>query len=238
MSGHSKWATTRRQKAVTDAKRAGVFTKISHLITIAAREKGADPKSNFTLRLAIEKAREVSMPKENIERAIKRGTGELEGSVIEEIVYEGYGPGGVAILIDSLTDNRNRSVAEIKHVLTKYGGSFGAANSVAWMFDEKGVLGIKPKHYQETWELAIIEAGAEDILHDTDGVSIITKPEDLSHVKEVLDSMGVTCEFAELDYRPKNTVSLADERQKTALQKLLDDLEDLADVREYYTNLA
>ena len=237
MSGHSKWATTRRAKAVTDAKRAGVFTKISHLITIAARDKGGDLKANFSLRLAVDKAKEVSMPKENIECAIKRGTGELAGVTIEEIMYEGYGPGGVAILIDSLTDNRNRSVQEIKHSLSKHGGNLGAANSVSWMFERKGVIGVAPEHFSDELELELIEAGAQDIIQDSEGVSIITAPNDLEQIKGVLDTRHIPTAFTEIDYRPTTTVSL-DDAGKEKLERLLEVLEDCADVRSYYTNLA
>jgi len=238
MSGHSKWATTKRAKAVTDAKRAGVFTKIAHLISIAARDGGGDPKANFILRMAIEKGKEVSMPKDNIERAIKRGTGELAGETLEEIIYEGYGPGGVAILIDSLTDNRNRSVSEIKHILTKHGGSFGAAGSVAWMFEKKGVIGISPEHVSDDLELDLIEAGAEDVIRTDEGVTIITTPNEIEAVKAILDSKKISTAFAEVEYRAKTMTTVSDDATKQKLEKILDDLEEHADVRGYYTNLA
>lgn len=237
MSGHSKWATTKRAKAVVDAKRAVVFTRLAHGITLAAREKGGNPDTNFSLRLAIEKAREASMPKENIERAVKRGTGELSGESLEEITYEGFGPGGVALLVETLTNNRNRTVSEIKHILAKHGGSLGAANSVAWMFEKKGVIGIPANALSEETELSLIEAGAQDIQKEGDEVTIITEIENFQNVKSAVEKQGGRAAFAEFDYIPKNTVSLSGEDSEK-LTALLEELEGHSDVLHHYSNRA
>ncbi len=237
MSGHSKWATTKRAKAVVDAKRAVVFTRLAHGITLAAREKGGNPDINFSLRLAIEKAREASMPKENIERAIKRGTGELSGETLEEITYEGFGPGGVALLVETLTNNRNRTVSEIKHILTKHGGSLGAANSVAWMFEKKGVIGVPTSTLSEEAELSLIEAGAQDIQKEGSEATIITEVEDFQNVKSAAEKLGTKTEFAEFDYLPKNTVALSEEGTEK-LEKLLEEIEEHTDVLHHYSNRA
>ncbi len=234
MSGHSKWATTKRQKAVTDAKRAASFTRVANMITIAAREKGGDVATNFSLRLAIEKAKAVNMPKDNIDRAIKRGTGELEGARLEEITYEGFGPGGVALIIFTLTDNRNRTVADLKHILSKHGGNLGSAGSVLWMFEKIGTIGIAGALGDEQ-ELALIEAGADDIRIDGDEVTIFTQPENLQNVKEVVEQFNKTIAFAEFSYRAKNEVSLAQSDQD-ALERLLSALDEMNDVTDYATN--
>lgn len=236
MSGHSKWATTKRAKAVVDAKRAGAFTKIANLITIAAREKGGDIETNFSLRLAVEKARQINMPKDNIERAIKRGTGGLEGESLEEIVYEGYGPGGVALIIEVLTNNRNRSASEIKHILSKYGGNLGAQNSVQWMFDRKGIIGVPSTLLNDDQELALIEAGAEDISRDAETATITMLPEDLQRVKNALETLTILPSFAEFDYIPKTKTTL-DESGASSFERLCDELENHQDVTDYYCNL-
>lgn len=237
MSGHSKWATTKRAKAVVDAKRAASFTKVAHIITIAAREKGGDPDANFSLRLAIDKARAVNMPKDNIERAIKRGTGELAGETLEEITYEGFGPGGVALMIQTLTDSRNRSVSEIKHALSKHGGNLGAANSVQWMFERRGVIGVDPSACTDERELGLIEAGAQDIIKDEEGVTIYTTPEQFQPVKEYLEHENVTPAFAEIDRVAKEKVSPAPEDQEK-VERLIEVLEEMPDVVNVSTNLA
>ncbi len=238
MSGHSKWATTRRAKAVVDAKRAANFTKVAHIITLAAREKGGDPDSNFSLRLAIEKARAVNMPKDNIDRAIKRGTGELAGATLEEITYEGFGPGGVAFIIQTLTDNRNRSVSEIKHILSKNGGNLGSANSVMWMFERRGTLGISQESCTDEAELALIEGGADDIIKDEDGVTIMTAPEHLQKIKELLDSRGIGVAFAEIELAPKEKVSVDDLEVREKVEHLIEALDSNDDVTSVSTNLA
>ena len=237
MSGHSKWATTKRQKAVVDAKRASVFTRLAHAITIAAREKGGNMEMNFSLRLAVEKAKGANMPKENIERAIKRGTGELVGEQIEEVLYEGYGPEGVALMIETLTNNRNRTVSEIKHILSKHGGTLGTAGSVAWMFDKKGVVGVPTKALSDERELALIEAGAEDIQKAGAEATIITSLENLQSIKSAVESFGVIPEFAEYDYIPKTNVTPSESTQEN-LEKLFGELDEHPDIVNYYSNKA
>lgn len=236
MSGHSKWATTKRAKAVTDAKRAGVFTKVAHLITIAAREKGGDIDSNFSLRLAIERARAVNMPKDNIERAISRGLGKIAGETFEEIQYEGYGPGGSAVIIDVLTNNRNRSSAEIKHLLAKYGGSLGAQNSVRWMFDRVGMIGLPSGSLTDDTELSLIEAGAQDIVRGPDGITVTTAPDLLAAIKNAVESLGLVPVFTEIDYAAKNPVALPAEH-RSSFDKLMDELDDHQDVTATYSNV-
>lgn len=235
MSGHSKWATTKRAKAVVDAKRAGAFTKIANLITIAAREKGGDVETNFSLRLAVEKAKAINMPKDNIERAIKRGLGTLEGEILEEIRYEGYGPGGCAFIIDVLTNSRNRSSSEIKHLFSKYGGSLGAQNSVSWMFEKKGLIGIPDTSLSEELELSLIEAGARDIQGSEEGSTITAEPENFSRLKAAVESLGITPAFAEIDTIPKTPIQL-DANARAAVEKFVEELDDRNDVTAYYSN--
>ncbi len=237
MSGHSKWATTRRHKAVIDAKKSSTFTKLGNAITIAARLKGGDMEMNFSLRLAVDSARAANMPKDNIERAIKRGTGELEGVQIEEITYEGYGPNGIALLITTITDNRNRTVNEIKHILTKAGGNLGAVNSVAWMFEKKGIISVSPAHFNETVEIAFIEAGAEDIIQEDEMVTIITAPEQLAKVQAVATELKIPLEGTEITYIPKAPAE-ADDQAHEKIQTLIETLEDHDDVDRVYSNLS
>ncbi len=237
MSGHSKWATTHRQKAVTDAKRGAIFTRLAKAVTIAARDKGGDPETNFSLRLAIDKARGANMPKDNIDRAIKRGTGEIEGAAIEAITYEGYGPEGVAILIHSLTDNSNRAVNAIKHILGKNGGNLGAPNCVQRMFTKKSSLGIPTTVFTDELELALIEEGAEDIARDGDLTLITAAPEYLNDLKNILESQKITPEFAEYDYISATTVSLSEDAA-TNLDRILELLDECEDVEDFYTNRA
>lgn len=234
MSGHSKWATTKRAKAVVDAKRASVFTRLGNAITLAAREKGGDPTINFSLRLAIEKARSSNMSKDTIERAIKRGTGESNEARLEEITYEGYGPGGAALLIYALTDNRNRTVSELKHILSKHEGNLGGVNSVAWMFEKQGVIGI-PQQLTEDQELALIEAGADDIQKNEEEITLITRPEQLMRLKQCAEDLGVPVAFAEFDYRAKNTVILSPSDQE-GLDALSAELDECGDITDYYSN--
>jgi YebC/PmpR family DNA-binding regulatory protein len=238
MSGHSKWATTKRAKAVVDAKRGAIFTKLGNLITIAAR-KGGDPAANFNLRMAIDKGKAVNMPKENIDRAIKRGTGELGGAVIEDLIYEGIGPAKTQFIIKSLTDNKNRSASTIRHLFTKYGGSFGA---VMWNFELKGVIRImnyelRIKNYEnnDEFELELIDAGAADIRKEEEGITIYTNPEDLQPVSQFLESKKIGTESAEIEYVAKEQVDLDSEEQEQA-QKFIDELDDNEDVSDYYTN--
>ncbi|MCU0678993.1 MAG: YebC/PmpR family DNA-binding transcriptional regulator [Planctomycetes bacterium] len=238
MSGHSKWATTKRQKAVVDAKKGAVFTRVSNLITIAAREKGGDIATNFMLRMAVEKARAANMPKDNIERAIKRGTGELGGAAIEELMYEGFGPGKAQFIIKSLTDNKNRSASNIRHLFTKYGGSFG---TVAWNFSEQGVIRIEKlevrskKLEDESFELSLIDAGAGDIENEEEGMTIYTEPCDLQKVKQMLEDKGTKTETAGIEYVAKDKTAVVG-ADRESLEKFIEELEDSEDVSDYYTN--
>lgn len=239
MSGHSKWATTKRQKAVTDAKRGAIFTKLSNIITIAAREKGGDPDTNFSLRMAIDKARSANMPKDNIERAVKRGTGELAGAAIEELVYEGLGPVKSQFIVKCLTDNKNRAAANIRHLFAKHGGAFG---SVMWNFEPKGVIRIAKdeltnnKLSAEEFELELIDAGAQDILKEEEGVTIYTKIEDLQKIKKFLEEKSIKTESAEIEYIAKEDLSLSG-GEKERVEKFIEELEDNEDVADYYTNV-
>lgn len=240
MSGHSKWATTKRKKAVIDAKRSKVFTKVAKLITIAARDgKSGDPNTNPSLRLALDNARAVSMPKENIERAIKRGLGTGEGAAsLEEIVYEAYGPGGVAILIECLTDNRNRALSEIKATLNKAGGSIASPGSVGYLFKKVGQIILdQPKVSlpQEELEMAIIESGASDFSKEDSFYVITCDFLELNQVKASLEGSGVTVDSAEPSMVASNYIDLGS-NAKESLEKLLDTLDDLDDVNEVYSN--
>jgi len=240
MSGHSKWATTKRAKFATDAKRANLFTKLARAITVAAREKGGDPNANFALRLAMEKAKAANMPKDNIERAIKRGTGEIKGVIIEQLLYEGFGPGGTTIIIKCLSDNKNRTASEIKHILTRHGGSLGSPNSVMWQFAQKGVIRIDKEKLAgknlEELELQIIDLGAQDIALEDDALTIYTKTEDLQTVSANLKTIGLEVDYAEIEYVAKEKISLSpDLIQKN--QELFATLDDAEDVDDYYTNL-
>ena len=237
MSGHSKWSTIKRAKGVKDAKRGAVFTKIGNIITIAAREKGGDPETNFSLRMAMDKARVANMPKDNIEKAIKRGTGELEGGAIEELYYEGFGPEKIQVIVKSLTDNKNRSAATIRHVFTKFNGSLG---SVMWNFEQKGILRISNEELKdknlniEELELELIDAGADDIQKEDEGITIVTKIEDLQKAKKFLDSKNIATESAEIEYVAKETVEASD---KEKIENFTEELDDNEDVADYYMNV-
>jgi len=238
MAGHSRWHNIKNKKAKADAQRGKIFTKIIKEITVAARLGGGDPQANPRLRMAIEKAKEVNMPSENIERAIKRGTGELEGVTYEEVRYEGYGPEGVAIIVDAMTDNRNRTTAEIRHIFSKYGGNLGASGCVSFLFEDKGVIYVDKSKYNEDeiFEKAI-EAGAEDVItDDEDYYEIRTSATDLYTVKENLEKAGIEIAKAELTKLPTTTVKINDEETATKLMKLLDALEDNDDVQKVYAN--
>jgi len=240
MSGHSKWATTHRQKEVIDAKRGKIFTRLGYNISLAAKQ-GSDPETNFKLRIAIDKAREANMPKENVERAIKRGTGELEGEQIEETVYEGFGPGGVAMIVEALTTNRNRAVANIKHIFSKHGGNIGASGSVAWMFDRRGVIRIpeeelKNKNLEEL-ELKLIDLGAVDVIKEQEGLVVYTAPADLDKIKKEVEALGSKIANAETEYVSKNKIAITESAAKESFDKLLDELEADEDVNNYYSNL-
>ncbi|MCD4761310.1 YebC/PmpR family DNA-binding transcriptional regulator [bacterium] len=231
MSGHSKWSTIKRAKEAKDAKRSNLFTKLSKNISVAARD-GADPDSNFKLRIAMDKARALSMPRDNIERAVKKGSGDLEGVRIESYLYEGYAPGGVALIIEILTDNKNRAVSNIKHILSKHGGNLGGDGSVKWMFETKGEVILDKGKLSEEEEMKIIEAGAEDIISE-EKVKVITGIGDLEKVKNKLQSAGFNIESSEMIYLAKDKVAAKDEEK---LLKLMDILDDDDDVNNIYTN--
>lgn len=236
MSGHSKWATIKRKKAATDAKRSKVFTTIIKEITIAAREGGGDADSNPRLRQAIANAKSANMPSDNVTRAIKKGTGELPGVNYEESTYEGYGPAGVAIFMDCLTDNKKRTVAEIRHLITKYGGNLGENGSVSWMFDKKGQITLKVNDHDEdkVFEDAL-EAGAEDFEAEGENFIITTDPTDIMSVRDILESQGYEIASATLDMIPKNLQKVESDKEQSILT-LLEALEDHDDIKAVYTN--
>jgi YebC/PmpR family DNA-binding regulatory protein len=238
VSGHSKWAQIKHKKAHVDAKRGKAFTKIVKEVSIAARLGGGDPAGNPRLRAAIEKAKEVNMPHDNIKRAIMKGTGELPGVSYEETLYEGYGPGGTAILLEVLTDNRNRTSAEIRHILAKNSGNLGEAGCVSWMFTKKGyILVEKTKIDEDTLMSVALEAGAEDMRNDPkeDNYEIITAPEDISKVKNSIEASGITVSLAEITMLPRSYVVL-DENSAEQMMRLVELLEDHDDVQNVYTN--
>ncbi len=234
MSGHSKWAGIKHKKAVVDARRGQAFTRAAREITIAAKEGGGDADGNFRLRLAINKAREVNMPADRIQAAIDRGTGAAKGESLEELRYEGYGPAGVAILVDCMTDNRNRTAPAIRHVFSKYGGSLGETNSVAWMFERKGVITAQAGDPEEVG-LAAIEAGAEDVQVEGDTVEITTDPSSFETVRRAVEAEGVAIENAEVTMQPKQTVPVGEDKA-TAILRLLEALEEEDDVQQVYAN--
>jgi YebC/PmpR family DNA-binding regulatory protein len=238
MSGHSKWATIKRKKAVTDQKRGSLFTKLVKEITIAARMGGGDPSGNSRLRLAIETARENSMPADNIKRAVQRGTGELDGAQYEEIAYEGYGPGGIAIIIEAATDNRNRTVADVRHIMSRNGGTLGETGTVGWMFQRKGTITVaKSAASEEQLMEVLLEAGLEDLkTDDEDYFTIVTDIKDLEAAKKALESAKISFEDAKIDMIPDNTVEIDGEDAEKAI-KLIDALEENEDVQKVYSNL-
>lgn len=237
MSGHSKWATTKRQKAVVDAKKGAIFTKIAKLITIAAR-KGGDPAVNFSLRIAIDKAKAINMPKDNIDRAVKRGTGESGGAQIEEFIYEGLGPAKAQFIVKCLSDSKNRTAAEIRHLFSKHNGSLGA---VMWNFTQKGIIMIESEKiknkqlFGENFELGLIDAGAEDIKKEDEGLTISTAPLDFQKIKQFLEAKNIKTESAEVEYIAKEPASLNDE-EKIQVEKFIEELDNNEDVSGYYTN--
>lgn len=237
MSGHSHWAGIKHRKGLNDAKRAQVFTKLAKPIVIAAREGGGNPDTNFKLRLAVDKAREFNMPKDNIDRAIKRGTGELAGAEISEITYEALGPGGIMMLIKTSTDNKNRTVSEIKAILAKAGGKFGEAGSVMWSFEQVGNINIDCEGKDlEEMEMTAIEAGAKDTKMEENNMIIYTDPKDFQLVQENLIKRNLKITAAGLAYIPKNILTI-NEKTRTAYEKLLEALEEQEDVEEIYDNL-
>jgi YebC/PmpR family DNA-binding regulatory protein len=237
MSGHSKWSSIKHKKAVTDARKGQQFTKVAREITIAAREGGGNPEGNYRLRLAVEKARSVNMPQDNIQRAIKRGTGELGGAQLEQLRFEGYGPHGVAIMVETVTDNRNRTASEIRNIFSKAGGNLGATGSVAWMFSRQGqiVINADGKDPDELG-LEAIELGANDARVDGSTVEVITDPAKLEPVREALIKKGYKVESSEVSLNSTQTVRL-DENQAVSVLKLLDSLEDQDDVQSVHSNI-
>jgi YebC/PmpR family DNA-binding regulatory protein len=239
VSGHSKWSTIKHKKAASDAKKGKEFTRASNLISIAAKN-GGDPTMNPALAFAIDKAKAVNMPKANIERAIKKGTGELGGATIEEVIYEGYGPEGVAILIETATDNKNRTVSEVRAALTKYGGSMASAGSVAYIFKCQGYIEIEGKQQSvssEKIEEAIIDSGAIDFEIEEDNKLVYTNPKDLISVKRFLESMGIMSTSAELVYLPTTEITIGEKEKVEKIIRLIESLEDLDDVTNVYSNL-
>jgi YebC/PmpR family DNA-binding regulatory protein len=236
MSGHNKWASIKHKKGANDAKRGKIFTKLIKEITVAARMGGGDQNGNPRLRAAVLAARAENMPKENIERGIKKGTGELEGVSYEESIYEGYGPGGAAVLVESLSDNKNRAVAEIRHVFSKNNGSLGSSGCVAWMFKKKGYIALDRSVIDEEKLMEkALEAGAEDVREDETTFEVITAPEDFEAVKTALDSLNVAYISAEVTMLPQNTTALAG-KEAEQMMKLMDMLEDCDDVQKVHTN--
>ena len=235
MAGHSKWKQIKRKKAVTDQKRGAVFTRIIREITIAAKQGGGDPGGNPRLRTAIDAAKAENMPAENIERAIKKGTGELEGVVYEEVTYEGYGPGGAAILIQAITDNANRTVAEIRNVFTRRGGNLGATNSVTWMFDRKGEIEVAGEADEDTTMEVALDAGADDMVREGDVFLITTPPTQLHAVDQALRAKQLPVRSAAIGMHPKNTVKVEGGAAKQLLQ-LVEGLEEMDDVSKVFSN--
>ena len=237
MSGHSKWSTIKRKKGANDAKRGKMFTKLIKEITIAARSGGGDPNGNPRLRSAIMAAKTENMPKDNIDRAIKKGTGDLDGAIYEEILYEGYGPGGVAILVETMTDNKNRTVADIRHFFAKSVGNLGESNCVAWMFDKKGSVTVDKKGIKEDELMEIaLEAGAEDVVEEIDSFQILTSPEDFNDVVEQLEQHGIQFGDVGLSMIPQNTIEVVELKTAQSLMRLLDSLEDHDDVQKVHAN--
>jgi YebC/PmpR family DNA-binding regulatory protein len=236
MSGHSKWASIKHKKAVVDSRRGAQFSKLARAIMVAARDGGGDPAANATLENAVRKAKEASMPKDNIERAIAKGSGEGgEAAAIEAILYEGYGPGGVALLVEALTDNRNRAGAEVRHAFSKLGASLGEPGSVAYLFAKKGTVVIDATRYSEDELMIAVDAGAEDIAVDEDVFEVISEPADFTAVRVALEQAGVEVQSAEMTYRPTTLVPI-DEGQASKLMRLIEALEDLDDVEAVHAN--
>ena len=237
MSGHSKWSTIKRKKGAIDAKRGKIFTRLIKEITVAARMGGGDPDANPRLRSAIATAKAENMPKDNIDRAIKKGTGELEGAVYEEITYEGYGPGGVAVLVDCMTDNKNRTVADIRHAFSKSGGNLGEFGCVSWMFDKKGSLLVdKDTIDEEELMDKSLEAGAEDVVEEDNVYQVITTPDDFETVREALEADGIKFIEASVSMIPQNVVEVTEEKSAKQVLKLLESLEEHDDVQSVSAN--
>jgi YebC/PmpR family DNA-binding regulatory protein len=236
MAGHSKWANIKHKKSKEDAKRGQIFTKIGRKISVAAKEGGPDPEANVKLRLAIDEARAVNMPNDNIERAIARAVGGLEGASYSEVLYEGYGPGGVAIMLDTLTDNRNRTAGEVRHRFSKYGGNLGESGCVAWMFERRGVLVVERGEVDEDEVMLLaLDAGAVDVVTEGDVIEIHTEPSDFLTVKGELEGQGLAFLGAEISFIPQNTVAITEDKVES-VEKLIEILEELDEVQEVYSN--
>ncbi|MCF8113258.1 MAG: YebC/PmpR family DNA-binding transcriptional regulator [Desulfotignum sp.] len=236
MSGHSKWSTIKHKKGAADKKRGKIFTKLIKEITVAARMGGGDPEANPRLRHAIDAAKAQNMPKDNFERAIKKGTGELEGVNYEEIVYEGYGPGGVAVLVECLTDNRNRTIADVRYMFSKAGGNVGTDGCVAWMFDKKGLIAVaKDVVDEDTLMEVALEAGAEDIRDEGDVFEVITEPAEFDAVHEAIDKAEIVCQMAEITMLPQNMTAVTGNEAEQMI-RFMDALDDCDDVQKFYTN--
>jgi YebC/PmpR family DNA-binding regulatory protein len=237
VSGHSKWSTIKRKKGALDAKRGKIFTKLIKEITVAARMGGGDPEGNPRLRSAVGTAKSENMPKDNIERAIKKGTGELEGAVYDEISYEGYGPGGVAVLVDCMTDNKNRSVADIRHAFSKSGGNLGETGCVSWMFEKKGSILIdKDTIGEEELMDKALEAGAEDVVEEDNVYQVVTTPDDFEAVREALETDGIKFIEASVSMIPQNVVEITEEKPARQILRLLESLEEHEDVQNVFSN--
>jgi len=236
MSGHSKWASIKHKKKATDAKRGALFTKLSRAIAVAAREGGGDVDGNPSLALAVQKAKDASMPKDNIERAIAKGTGaDQDAEAFETVTYEGYGPAGVAVLVEALTDNRNRTSSDVRHAFTKHGGNLGEPGSVAWIFEKKGQIVVDAARYGEDDLMAAVDAGAEDVVEDGDVLEVVTGPTDLAAVRGALEQAGVEVQSAEQVMRPTTRIEI-DESQAASLMRMLDTLEESDDVQAVHAN--
>jgi YebC/PmpR family DNA-binding regulatory protein len=238
VSGHSKWSSIKHKKGAADAKRGKLFSKLTRAIIVAAKEGGGDPANNLALQNAIEKARSYSMPKDNIDRAIAKGTGESgDGAGYETVVYEGYGPEGVAVIVEALTDNRNRTASEVRHAFTKFGGSLGTTGAVAWQFERRGVVVVPAEGVdEEELFLAVADAGAEDVEADGDVFQVTSAPDALAAVREAIEAAGFTVDSAELSMVPKTTVAVEEESAAKSVMRLIDTLEDNDDVQDVYAN--
>jgi YebC/PmpR family DNA-binding regulatory protein len=238
VSGHSKWSTVKHKKGAADARRGKLFSKLSRAIMVAAKEGGADPASNLALQNAIEKARSYSMPKDNIERAIAKGSGEgTDGATFETVVYEGYGPEGVAVIVEALTENRNRTAAEVRHLFSKHGGNLGATGAVAWQFERRGIVLVSAEGVDEDeLVLAAADAGAEDVARDGESFVVTSSPEQLTAVREALEGAGLALESVGLSMVPKTTVAIAEESTAKQVVRLVEGLEDNDDVQDVYAN--
>jgi len=237
MSGHSKWHNIRLRKGKQDAARGKLFTKLAREIIVSAREAGGDAETNPRLRLAVQKAREASMPQDNIKRAIQRGTGDIEGVSYEEVTYEGYGAAGVAVLVKCLTDNRNRTLPEVRNIFAKVGGNLGETGCVAWMFDQKGLIQISTeKSDEDTVMMATVDAGAEDIKVEGDTIEVLTAPEDLQKVQDAVKEAGIEYESAEVTMLPKSSIKIEDSKEASQILRLMDALDENDDVQQAYAN--